>query len=156
GGSFFYAPGQEVAAGTQLIADGTLTSPTIDLTHVRGPITLQFHSSYQGQAYLDYAGVNVLAGGTETLVAATHSDVNLPDQTNGFMPVSLDLSAFAGQPAQLEFRLSSRGGTVGFTSLGFNPGYITQLPTRTTNFGGWYVDDVRVAGQSDTRTATVG
>ncbi len=154
GGSFYFAPGQEVAAGTQLIADGTLTSPTIDLTHVRGPITLQFNEWYQGQAQLDYAGVSVLAGGTETLVTATHGDMNLPDQTNGFMPVSLDLSNFAGQQIQLEFRLSSRGGIIGFTST--NVTYLTQLPNRMTDFGGWYLDDVRVTGQSDRVSATVG
>ena len=77
-------------------ADTTLYSPEIDLTGLTGPITLEFTHFLDLEPGYDDAEVIIRSGGTRTVLASTR-DGTLPSTTGGFRPVSLDLSAFAGQ-----------------------------------------------------------
>src|SRR5262249_38242146 len=112
-------------------ADGNLTSPPIDLRGVQGPVSLRFNHLVNVEEGYDFTGVSVLADGVETVLARQFWWGRLPVQTEGFEPVSLDLSAFAGRQVQLRFHFQSDS---------------------STTYEGWYVDDVAV---SESRPAYV-
>jgi subtilisin-like proprotein convertase family protein len=104
---------------------GTLTSPVIDLTGASPNVVLRFNNLLSAQNFFDHAVVNVIAGGTPTRIADNDSSRldNLPDQTIGFEPVTLNLSAFVGQTIQVQFSFDSDA---------------------SVTAEGWYIDDVRV------------
>lgn len=86
GGSFYFGSGEGPAGegAYQEEGDGTLTSPLIDLRGVRAPIALSFNHFLQVEEAYDYAGVSVLAGGVETVLARQFWPVRLPVETEGF------------------------------------------------------------------------
>ncbi|MBT6157333.1 MAG: hypothetical protein HOH82_21965, partial [Planctomycetaceae bacterium] len=105
-------------------ADGTLTSPIIDLTPFRNEqIFLDFNHFLAIEDFFDAASVSIFAGGVSTVIADNNSIGGLPDFTSGFDAVTLDLSQFTGQQIQVQF---------GFDS------------DSSVTFEGWYVDDVVV------------
>ena len=108
-------------------ADGTLTSPTIDLTASVGEqLFLDFNHFLAIEDFFDTASVTIFAGGVPTVIADNNSVGGLPDFTAGFEAVSFDISQFAGQEIQVQF---------GFVS--------DSSVTRE----GWYVDDVVVRNE---------
>ncbi|MDB5319040.1 MAG: cya 2, partial [Phycisphaerales bacterium] len=74
-------------------------------------------------AATDVATVGVLVNGVFTPLADNGGLGNLPDSTGGFVPVSLDLSAYNGQQIQVQYRFNA---------------------DTTLNAEGWYIDDPRV------------
>src|SRR5262249_43941452 len=107
GTSFYFGSGEGPGGGGSYAnnARGTLVSPLIALTGVSGPVALEFSQFLQAEAGFDFATVGVLAGGVETILASNNPSVGgLPNATNGFQAVTLDLSAFAGQQIRVFFR----------------------------------------------------
>jgi Leucine-rich repeat (LRR) protein len=82
----------------------------------------------------DVATVGVLANGVFTPLASNGTMANLPDNTGGFVPVSVDLSQFDGQQIQVQYRFNADA---------------------STNAEGWYIDDPKVTIGSPT-TFTLG
>src|SRR5262245_6350504 len=126
-GSYFYHSG----AGNDL--DNTMTRP---ITLGAGPISLAFQARYQIETCWDYAYVEVSTDGGATFhsvptSASTADNENGQNFGNGitgtsgspkvcdqfgspvWVPVTADLSAFAGQTVQLRFRYWTDGATVG-------------------------------------------
>ncbi len=120
--SFYFGNGETVAGGGsyQANADGTLTSPSIDL---RGATSARLRFDYflDTEPQFDLARVNVVSGGVTTTIATSGSE--LLNSTNGFQPVDLDLSSFVGAQVNLQFRFTADS---------------------NVNREGWYVDDVTI------------
>ncbi len=96
---------------------GTLLTPGIDLSEISGKISLQFDQILQADRF-DYASVSVIVEGESIALADNDPDFGLgglgggfgipgPGDPEGFSPIQLDLSAFAGQEIQLEFFFES-------------------------------------------------
>jgi immune inhibitor A len=140
-GSYFYHSG----AGNDL--DNNMTRP---VTLGAGPITLSFQARYHIEACWDYAYVEVSTDGGATFNSIPTS-ASTTDNTYGqnfgngitgtsgtplvcdqfgdpvWVPVTADLSAYAGQTIQLRFRYWTDGATVG---------------------QGFGVDDIAITGQA--------
>jgi len=140
-GSYFYHSG----AGNNL--DNNMTRP---ITLGAGPITLSFQARYHIEACWDYAYVEVSTDGGATFnsiptSASTADNENGQNFGNGitgtsgspkvcdtfftpvWVPVTADLSAYAGQTIQLRFRYWTDGAVVG---------------------QGFGVDDIAITGQA--------
>src|SRR5262249_48370803 len=132
GFSFSFGRGESAARRGQYEdnADGTLTSPDIDLGRVSGPVSVDFNYFLQAESGYDFATVQVVdARGVSSVLASSLSNGGLDSHTTGWEHVHLDLSAFAGQHIQLQFHFTSDD---------------------SVSYEGWYVDDVMV--QTDTVT----
>ncbi len=119
--SFYFGSGETLTDGGTYKnnADGTLTSPVIDLSDVDAfMVRLNFHHLLDTESGFDFASVSILPEEGQSTTVFT-SDVS----TAGFESVSVDISQFAGQRIQVEFTFVSDGSVV---------------------FEGWYVDDVAV------------
>ena len=126
GGSFYFgANQQDDQPGNYFnFANGTLTSPVVDLGAMSSDITLSFNHFLQAEEFGDVATVSVLANGESILLASSDFFDELPI-SHRFIPVEFDLSAFAGEQIRIEF---------GFES------------DRSVTDIGWYIDDVVVRG----------
>lgn len=125
--SFYFGQGETISGGGQYApnANGTLTSPLIDLTNFAGPIFLEYNQFLDLEDVNDTATVSVVTTAGTTIVASNNGPAaNMPDFTGGFQSMRVDLSAFAGQKIRLAF----------------------QVQTDTTiQREGWYVDDIRIS-----------
>ena len=121
--SFYFGTGETETGGGlyQNNADGTLSTPTIDLRgqQITGRVFLDLNHSLVTESSYDYASISVVD--TEDNVTTLF---NSSTSTSGFQPLSLEFTPFIGQEIHVDFRFTSDGSV-----------------TRE----GWYVDDVRVA-----------
>ena len=126
--SFYFGSGEGPAGGGTYgdTADGTLTSPAIDLTSATSA-ELVFNHFLDVEPGFDFATVSVLHPGGPTIIATSGSE--LPNSTGGFQGVTLDLTPFVGDNIQVAFRLSADDS-------------VTEE--------GWYIDDVGFNIQSPT------
>ena len=121
--SFYFGSGEDpFGNGTYgFNADGTLTSPPVDLTTATNP-TLTFNHFLEVEAGEDFATVSIVTtSGTDQIAISGNQ---LPNSTVGFESESFDLTTYAGQVIQVEFRLISDESVLA---------------------EGWYVDDVVVS-----------
>ncbi|TWU57052.1 Bacillopeptidase F precursor [Rubripirellula tenax] len=128
--SFYFGAGEGPDGGGLYtnFADGTLTSPPVDLTRAASA-KLLFNTFLETERNFDFATVRVVDSlGTSTLIAT--SGAEMPVRTNGFEPIELDLSPFVGDTIRIEFQLTTD---------------ISVLRE------GWYIDDV-VVNSSSNRT----
>jgi len=141
-GSYFYHSG----AGNDL--DNNMTR---EITLGAGPITLSMQARYHIEACWDYAYLEVSTDGGSTFTPV-HTSVSDPNNQNGqnfgegitgtsgsatvcdtfftpvWVPVTADLSAYAGQTIQLRFRYWTDGAVVG-DGFGVDDIMITGLAT---------------------------
>jgi immune inhibitor A len=141
-GSYFYHSG----SGNDL--DNNMTRP---ITLGAAPVTLSFQANYHIEACWDYAYVEVSTDGGTTfnpIATSASTDNNENGQNFGhgitgtsgtptvcdqfgtpvWVPVTADLSAYAGQTIQLRFRYWTDGAVVG-DGFGVDNIAITGLPT---------------------------
>ncbi len=120
--SFYFGSGEGSGGGGTYgaSADGTLTSPAIDLTTAISA-KLTFNHFLATEAVNDIASVSVIDSSGNTVIAT--SGIEFPATTTGFEPVSLDLTPFVGESVQVAFQFTSNA---------------------TVTAEGWYVDDVVV------------
>lgn len=125
--SFYFGQGETTSGGGQYSpnANGTLTSPLIDLTNFAGPVFLEYNQFLELEDVNDTATVSVVTPGGSIVVASTNgASANMPDSTGGFQSMRIDLTAFAGQKIRLAFQVQAN---------------------TTIQREGWYVDDVRIS-----------
>ncbi|MGB7324761.1 MAG: Ig-like domain-containing protein, partial [Rubripirellula sp.] len=130
--SFYFGAGETETGGGLYtnFADGTLTSPPVDLTRAASA-KLMFNTFLETERNFDFATVRVIDSlGVSTLIAT--SGVEMPVKTTGFEAIELDLTAFAGDTIQFEFQLTTD---------------ISVLRE------GWYIDDISVTS-TDNRSWT--
>lgn len=121
--SFYFGAFETASGGGSYanLADGSLTSPPINLSGIPGPIKLEFNHNSKSEEGYDFASVLVIDGVNTTQLAKSGSGI--PHDTVGFEPVSLDLSAYAGHTIQIRFQFTSDD---------------------SFREEGWYVDDVTI------------
>jgi VCBS repeat-containing protein len=133
--SFYFGTGEDVDENTpgsyQNNADGTLTSPPIDLRDQRitGQVFLDINHLLDTEDGFDFASIDVIdAEGNVTNV------FNSSSSTTSFAPLSVNLTPFVGRVISVAFSFDSDGSV-----------------TRE----GWFVDDVRVSVQRGTHDVTL-
>lgn len=134
--SFYFGQGETSSGGGQYTptANGTLTSPMIDLTNFPGPIFLDFNQFLDLEDLNDTATVSVITTAGTTIVASNNgASANMPDSTGGFQAMRIDLSQFAGQKIRVAFQVQAN---------------------TTIQREGWYVDDVRISAPLSTVQGT--
>ncbi|MBW3543463.1 MAG: immune inhibitor A, partial [Planctomycetes bacterium] len=122
--SFYFGTGEGPNGGGTYANEtfGTLTSPVINLPTGQAAF-LEFNHFLSIEDFYDTASVTIIDGTTRTTIADNTLIGNLPDFTGRFLPVSLDVSTFAGRSIQVEF--------------GFESDFSIVRE-------GWYVDDVAI------------
>lgn len=134
--SFYFGQGENSNGGGVYApnANGTLTSPLIDLTNFAGPVLLTFNTFMNFEDVNDTATISVITSSGTTLIASNNGLLsNLPDSTGGFQKITLDLSAFIGQKIRLAFNVQTNS---------------------TVQREGWYVDDIAVTAPLSTIEGT--
>lgn len=130
--SMYFGTGEgPTGGGTYAVdADGSLISPEIDLSRFAGPILLTFNSLVDVEDGFDYADILVINGNGRRYVATSDNlfaaQVGIPlfeSETGGWVPLTVDLSDFAGQKIQLQFQLTSDD---------------------SISLEGWYLDDITI------------
>ena len=123
--SFYFGANETAAGGGSYSAnaDGTLLSPSFDLTGATAPQLTFNHFLETDIPDFHQATVSIIHSGGTTIIGNNGSEY--PNVTTGFESVSLDLSAYIGESIQVAFRLQADfvGG-----------------------FEGWYVDDFGILG----------
>lgn len=129
GGSFYFGQNETTSGGGLYSnnAIGTLTSPEIDLTNgsnFDGSVQLTFNTFMNFENVNDTATISVISSTGTTVIASNNGALsNLPDATNGFQEVSLDLTPYVGQVIRIAFTAQTNG---------------------SVQREGWYVDDIAV------------
>jgi Ca2+-binding RTX toxin-like protein/Leucine-rich repeat (LRR) protein len=134
--SMYFGTGESAAGGGTYTANstGTLTSPLINLAGITGPIQLSFNQLLAFPtiplfpATGDAATVTIISGANRTVIADNFGTKRNLTNTVGFQSKTFDLSAFAGQQIQVEFKF--------------------QADSDIRLAEGWYVDDIVVSAPS--------
>jgi len=88
-------------------AEGTVTSPAIDLRGLEGQVELAFNYLLDAEEFLDLASVEIV-GDQGTKVVADNSLLgNLVSTGKVFRPLTVDLSEFMGQEVRVRFHFVS-------------------------------------------------
>ncbi|MGV3484666.1 MAG: Ig-like domain-containing protein [Planctomycetaceae bacterium] len=128
--SFYFGSGEGPAGNGSYTnnADGTLLSPSIDLSGTT-VARLSFKHFLNTEPGADLATVSVVHSGGTTVIAS--SGAEMPNLTVGFETVNLDLTAYVGQSIQLAFRFTSDASV---TAEGW---YVDDVIITTANTGRW-------------------
>ena len=120
--SFYFGTGESAGGGGAYSnnANGTLTSPSIDLTSASSAF-LSFNHFLDVESGFDFATVSVVNSQGTTVIAT--SGAELPTNTNGFAAATLDLTSFVGESIELQFQVTS---------------------DVSVQREGWYLDDIKV------------
>ncbi|MEN1678621.1 MAG: Ig-like domain-containing protein [Planctomycetota bacterium] len=132
-GSLYFGQNEGLLGGgdydTGAVAEGSVITPLLTLPDT-GSGWLSFNQLIETDVATDVAEVSVLAGETATTVLSTVDGTLVAGSGGTWQSVEADLSAFAGQTIQLQFRFDT-------------------FDDQQNGFEGWYVDDLLVEAAGD-------